>query len=502
MKNVLEFLESTSLEVPGKIAAVDRDTQCTFKELNLKARMIGSFLAHRMERRQPVVCFMDKSVMCLQAFFGIVYGGGFYTLLDPGFPQERIQQILQVLHPALILTTHRYDSQCSKLGNEAPILFLEDIPEQEDQQIISRRRREMMDTDPLYCNFTSGSTGVPKGVLVAHRSVIDFINTFTEKFGICRQDVIGNQAPFDFDVSVKDIYSSLKTGATLVMIPKEYFITPTKIMDMLDEYHVTTLIWAVSALCMLIRLHGFKHKIPRDIRRIMFSGEVIPIKQLNQLREYYPNAQYVNLYGPTEITCNCTYCILDHRYEDGDKIPIGIPFDNETVFLLDDQDREVQDGGQGEICVAGSCLALGYYNDPETTRKYFVQNPLNTLYPEIIYRTGDLGYYKDGVLYFSGRKDFQIKHMGHRIELEDIEASLSAVEGISHVCCAYDMERNKLVAFYAGTAGKLDIIRKLKYTLPEYMIPNVYRKVERMPLTKNGKTDRKLLFREYKEGNI
>ncbi len=500
MKNVMQMLENTAARIPTKTAVIDQDAQCTYQELLSRAQAIGTFLAQRIAPRQPVVCFMDKSISCLQAFFGIVCARGFYTLLDPGFPQERIQQILNVLQPALILTTHHWDQQSEKLGQQN-IVYLEDIQILPDTDLLAQRRREAVDTDPLYCNFTSGSTGVPKGVLVSHRSVIDFIGVFTKEFGITEQDVIGNQAPFDFDVSVKDIYSAMLTGATLVIIPREYFMFPTKIMDMLDQYHVTTLIWAVSALCMLIRLHGFKYKIPRAIRRILFSGEVMPIRQLNQLRQYYPNAQFVNLYGPTEITCNCTYYVLDREFSEGEKLPIGIPFDNETVFLLDENDAPAGNG-PGEICVAGTALALGYYNNPEMTARNFVRNPLNSLYPETIYRTGDLGYFENGLLYFSGRKDFQIKHMGHRIELEEIETSLGALDGISHVCCAYDEEKNKILAFYAGSAEKAELIKALKRHLPDYMIPNVFRKVDAIPLTKNGKTDRKSLFSMYKNGNL
>ena len=152
----------------------------------------------------------------------------------------------------------------------------------------------------------------------------------------------------------------------------------------------------------------------------------MPVKHLNIWKKYLPEAMYVNVYGPTEITCNCTYHIIDREYEPGENLPIGKPFPNEKVFLLDEEDREVtKPGEKGEICVSGTALSLGYYNNPEQTAKAFVQNPLNQSYLEPIYRTGDLAYYgEDGNLYFASRKDFQIKHMGHRIELGEIETAL------------------------------------------------------------------------------
>ena len=373
-----------------------------------------------------------------------------------------------------------------------------------DENQLQQIRESMIDTDPLYCNFTSGSTGTPKGVLVAHRSVLEFIDRFTEIFDITEADVIGNQAPFDFDVSVKDIYSAMKMGATLVVIPKAYFMFPNSVVDMLDENRVTTLIWAVSALCLLNRLHGLKHKVPADINKILFSGEAMPIRQLHAWQSYYPDAMFVNLYGPTEITCNCTYHILDRTYGEDEKLPIGIPFPNERVFLLDEENRLIEPGSAGktgELCVAGTTLALGYYRNAAATAKAFVANPLQTDYPETIYRTGDLASYgEDGLLYFAGRKDFQIKHMGHRIELEEIEHALAAIPEIEGAACFYDREKNKVVACYIGIDDKKYLITAMKKKVPDYMVPNVFCKVDMLPLNKNGKTDKKLLEAQYREG--
>ncbi|MDO4566079.1 MAG: AMP-binding protein, partial [Oscillospiraceae bacterium] len=219
-------------------------------------------------------------------------------------------------------------------------------------------------------------------------------------------------------------------------------------------------------------------------------------------KKHLPNAQYVNLYGPTEITCNCTYHIISEEYEEGDSLPIGRPFRNERVFLLDEDNKLVTEAGRrGEICVCGTALALGYYNNPQQTEAAFVQNPLNTAYPETIYRTGDIGAYgEDGLLYFLSRKDFQIKHMGQRIELGEIETAMGAKPGVTRACCVYDRENPFIVAFYSGEAEVKEIISALKSTIPQYMIPNRFIKLEALPLTENGKTDRKLLEKLYVKG--
>ena len=561
MKNVLEYLEQSAKMYPDKIAVKDAACSYTYEQLQNKAKCIGACLAKQTTPRHPVCVFADKSADTLAVFFGIVYVGCFYTLVDPSFPEARIQSMLSVLQPDVIVDGSNASEKLTACGYTEHVVRMEkltqgmnvectgfddavhdtqnvddengsvnqqaelDVPNETepsmetdetgyatpqmkldatDEMKLQKIRATMIDTDPLYCNFTSGSTGTPKGVLVAHRSVIEFIDQFTEIFDITEADVIGNQAPFDFDVSVKDIYSAMKVGATLVVIPKAYFMFPNSVVDMLDENHVTTLIWAVSALCLLNRLHGLKHKVPADINKILFSGEAMPIRQLHAWQSYYPDAMFVNLYGPTEITCNCTYHILDRAYSEEEKLPIGIPFPNERVFLLNEENHLIEPestGRTGELCVAGTTLALGYYRNAEATAKAFVANPLQTDYPEMIYRTGDLASYgEDGLLYFAGRKDFQIKHMGHRIELEEIEHALAAIPEIEGAACFYDREKNKVVACYIGIDDKKYLITAMKKKVPDYMVPNVFCKVDMLPLNKNGKTDKKLLEAQYREG--
>ncbi|MCI8507668.1 MAG: amino acid adenylation domain-containing protein [Lachnospiraceae bacterium] len=505
MNNVLEYLEASAAAFPDKIAARDDKISCTYKELLSDARRIGTMLTTKTYIRKPIAVFMDKSVATLKYFMGILYAGCFYVLVDPSFPTARIRQILDVLESDIVITEHSNEEKLKSTGYDKEIIYFEkplkDTSIQESNEQLMAVRQRLTDTDPVYCNFTSGSTGVPKGVLICHRSVIDFIEQFTKTFDITSEDIIGNQAPFDFDVSVKDIYSTLKTGATLVIIPRSYFMFPNAVVDMLDDHKVTTLIWAVSALCLLNRLHGLKHKAPSHINKILFSGEMMPIKQLNVWRSYYPDAMFVNLYGPTEITCNCTYYILDKDFSEDDRLPMGQAFANERVFLLDDTDNEILAGqieNSGEVCVAGTCLALGYYNNPDASKKAFTPNPLQSKWSETIYRTGDLAYYgTDGLLYFAGRKDFQIKHMGHRIELEEIESVLGSVSTVEHACCFFDEKKSKIVAFYAGTTDKKEVLDEMRKKVPEYMLPNVLRPLESLPLTKNGKTDRKLLKELY-----
>ncbi len=497
MRNVIEYLENSASLFPDKTAVTDEYGSCTYKEMIEMCQHVGSAFVNKIKHGTPVGVLMEKGIGTLSSFWGIVYAGGYYVLLNPDLPVSRLTQIQDVLHAKYVITDTAHRELAEKIFPMESICMIGDLKETPiNKEGLQNIRCRMIDADPLYANFTSGSTGVPKGVVVSHRSVIDFIDVFTELFHITHEDRIGNQAPFDFDVSVKDIYSAIKTGGTLVLIPKQLFSRPKELLDLICDQKITTMIWAVSALCLISTFHGLDYRVPESVKKVLFSGEVMPMKHLRTWMEHLPEAQFVNLYGPTEITCNCTYHIIDRDrcYEQG--IPIGRAFPNEHVFLLDSENREITVPDiSGEICVRGTALALGYYCNPQQTEAAFTRNPLNDCYPELIYRTGDLGKYaENGDLYFCGRKDFQIKYMGHRIELEEIELAISAISGIERCCCVFDEQKQKLYGFYIGEIDKKELHSRLRERLPIFMVPGILRCVDEFPLTKNGKVDRKRLL--------
>ena len=359
MKNVLEYLERSAKEFQDKIAVDDGTTVFTYRQLHELARRIGSAIAGHTKPGTPVPVVMDKSAETLAIYLGIVEAGCFYVPVNPVQPDLRIGQILNTLDVQFLVTNPELMDRINAIGYAGQICYMEELREHEiEEKKLTAIREQMIDTDILYAMFTSGSTGTPKGVLVSHRAVLDFIGYFTEMFHITERDVIGNQAPFDFDVSVKDIYSTLKIGASMVIIPTAYFSTPPILLDYLCEKKVTTLIWAVSALCLVSGMKGLDYRVPEMVDKILFSGEAMPVKHLNIWRQYLPHAKFINLYGPTEITCNCTYYRIEREFSKEEKIPIGRAFPNRRIYLVNEAGENVTKPGEtGEICVAGSSLA-------------------------------------------------------------------------------------------------------------------------------------------------
>lgn len=226
----------------------------------------------------------------------------------------------------------------------------------------------------------------------------------------------------------------------------------------------------------------------------------MPCKHLNIWRTYINNALYVNMYGPTEATYACMYYDIEREFADHEKLPLGKACENSEIILLDDEDQLAQTGNIGEICISGQCLSQGYYNSPEKTSAAFMQNPVNTKWREIIYRTGDLAYKNEtGEIIFAGRKDFQIKRLGHRIELGEIENAILSVSGVENACCVFHEKNSDIITVYTGKIDTNSLNDKIAEKLPQYMMPNKFVKLTSMPMNLNGKIDRVKIKKEYTE---
>ncbi len=498
---ITDYLNESAVKYKNKMAFADTTRALTFYELQQEAYHIASMLIDGKITKRPVAIFMDKGVACISAFYGAAYSGNFYTVVDVEMPDQRIDKILASFQPAAILTTDQYFERVKSLCHgEGIIIKYEDcmLSSISAGDIIAAENR-IIDTDVAYVLYTSGSTGIPKGVIISHRSLADFIDWAVKRFDLDESYVWGNQTPLYFSMSVLDVYATVKTGASMYIIPQQCFKVPKYLMEFLSHNNINTLYWVPSALVFPAALGALKSALPIDLKNVFFGGEVMPVKYLNKWMEKFPDARYVNFYGPTEVTDTCTAYEVNRKFENTDILPIGIPCKNADVFLLDEQDNLVAgEGVIGEVCVRGTGLASGYYNAPEKTAEAFVQNPLNHAYPEIIYRTGDLAQWNEyGELVYLSRKDFQIKHMGRRIELGEIETALLSLEEIESGCCLYDGKKSSIVAVYKGMLAEKELRNRLLKLLPEYMMPNSWHHVEAMPLNLNGKIDRQKLKEMY-----
>jgi len=501
--SVLSYLDESARSFPDKLALADDKSTVTFAQWQSMAQGLGTLIAQLTSgaMRRPVLVFVDRKIECLVGFMGVVESGNFYVPIDNKMPEARIRLIIEVLNPIAAITVTARDAQVLQtIGfGGAVIDFQEAVAHESDLVLLADIRSRVIDTDPLYAIFTSGSTGIPKGVVVSHRGVIDLVEWLVGRFGFNETDALGNQTPFYFDGSVKDIYICLKTGATLNVIGRKYFTFPKLLIQLLNERGITTILWATSAIVLVGNSHILDDNVPRGLKRVFFAGEAMPAKQLKVWMSKLPTTQFVNLYGPTEITVDCTYYIVDRDFGDDEYIPIGHPCENMQVLVFNEDNRLVGLDEPGELCVRGTGVALGYYNNKEKTREAFVQNPLHDLYDDKIYRTGDIVKYNSrGELEFVSRKDFQIKHNGNRIELGEIEVAVNALDGVTGAACIFDSEQDKIVLYYTTASGnELDIINLVKDRLPKYMYPNMVIRLDAMPHNMNGKIDRIALKQQY-----
>lgn len=499
-KNVLEYLENMYQKYPDKVGYFDEIDSYTFAEIRNKSRQFAmNIIKHCNVRNKPIAVLLPKRVQALLIYHGITYSGNIYVPIDINQPVNRIEKILQTLDAELIIVNDKTEQLLSEKYKDKLINFSRLEEYNVDDDLLDGIVFQQISTDPLYILFTSGSTGEPKGVVINHQSVIDYINWIQNTYSYSSEDTIANQVPFYFDVSVTDIYMTLNIGCSLYIIPERFFAFAGKLLQELEDKAISIIFWVPSVLISIANsglLETFAYK---GLKKILFAGEVMPNKQLNIWRKYIPDALYSNLYGPTEVTVIALYYIVNRNFNDDEMLPMGYACSNIDAFLIDDTNQLIEKNminTKGELCIRGISLSSGYYNNIEKTNAVFIQNPLNTSYPEMIYKTGDLAYYNEyGELVYVCRKDYQIKHNGYRIELGEIDTAASTIDGIYNACSLYDESAQKIWLFYsAANEMYVDEIKKilLKY-IPRYALPSYYYFIENMPLTPNGKIDRKYL---------
>lgn len=489
-KMITDYFDEVVKKYSNNIGIQEQQRSMTFGEVSIVAKAIATGIINNGLFREPIAIYLDKSIECFNAMLGVIYSGNYYTIVDVDMPMNRVNKIFDILKPKIVITDSTHANNLKEYCYDKVLIENLTNAKIEDVKIENVRKR-VIDTDVLYVLFTSGSTGSPKGVIVSHKNVTTYMEWSKKAFGFDNDTVFGSQTPFYFSMSILDVYHTICTGTRLVIIPKKYFSLPGNLSAFIEENKINTIYWVPSALCQVANMNALNTPKLKGIKKVLFAGEKMPAKQLNMWMRALPNAMYANLFGPTEVTDICTYYIVNREISDDESVPIGKACDNMEVFILKEDGTEANGCEEGELYVRGSSVAYGYYANPEKTAEAFVQNPLQNMYPEIVYKTGDLVKYNEsGELIYISRKDFQIKHMGYRIELGEIETVASAIDGVERVCVLYNTLESKIILFYTGSIDKKELKNQIKLSVPKYMIPNKYVLLENMPLNLNGKIDR------------
>ena len=506
--SLIELFEETVKKYPQKVAVIDKDREIVFSDLHRKSLQLASALmALGIGQNRPVGVFLDKSIESVYADLGILYAGDFYMNLDIKTPAERIRNILQLVEPAAIIsTTRQIKSIEGIIPSTMKVILLDEAggTVDVDSADIIGRLSTIIDTDPSCIINTSGSTGTPKGVVLNHKSFFDFIDWAIDTFHFDDDLVMGSLSPIVFDIYSFELCMLMAKASTLVVLPAHLAAFPAKILEVLEQHKVNFLFWVPTIMVNIANmdlLSAFKLK---SLRTVWFAGEVFPTKQYNYWHHHLSEVTFANLYGPIEITLDCTYYIINKEIPDEEPLPIGYPCRNTDILILDDEDHVVTEPGvEGELCVRGTSLAMGYYNNPEKTAAVFVQNPLNKAYPELIYRTGDIVCLNDeGLIVFKGRKDNIVKHMGYRTDLGEIEhVIINTLKLVKNGCIVYN-QRDKQITLFYEAAEEIPVSEfrlQIGKVLPKYMIPTAFHHLEQLQRNANGKIDRLFYKKQVNE---
>lgn len=488
--NIVEFLEDSFRAYPEKVAFTDGSVSLTYSQVRLQAMQIGNLVSIYTQINQPVLILEDSSIATPVAYLGVLYAGCYFVLVNIREPLARIQYIIDLIDPCMILTLDETMEITNDIRYNGPIKNIKEaqLSQANEKELLFRVNR-ILDTDPLCTLFTSGSTGTPKGVILSHRSMIDRAIVANDDIKATENDILAITTPVYSVATLIYLCFTVCLSLTIVFVPKSVLFNPVTIFDFINKTSATILHIATATLSYCAKPDVFKKAKLRNVKTVVFGGSPPQCEHLDVWLQNMPDTAFINRYGSTEAGCVCTY-LIPCTVKNMGTLPLGKVNRNRSILLLNDDNKPVRDGEIGEICIKGATLASGYYKKDDLTNAVFIKNPFNSLYPEILYKSGDLGSLgADGLYMFHGRKDRMVKCKGHRVELDEIDVAVRCLRGIENCCSVYDVDKDEICLFYTGTTEYKEIITHLRDKLPSYMFPRRAVRLDKIPMINPGKVD-------------
>ncbi|MBS4175320.1 D-alanine--poly(phosphoribitol) ligase subunit DltA [Bacillus sp. FJAT-49736] len=502
--NIIKSVQQLAVMYPDRSAFINRDDSVTYGELWDQSNRLATYIKkHAEQQRSPIIVYGHMAPEMVISFLGSVKAGHPYIPVDVSIPIDRVKRILESSKAEFFLVTEEIESSYFE---SYPIKM---IQSEELHHILSRHTDEaseenwVKEEDTFYIIYTSGSTGNPKGVQITTNNLHSYVKWMLEDFPIEEHRVFLNQAPFSFDLSVMDLYPSLCTGGTLLAITKDMIANPKLLFEELkrSNIHVWTSTPSFAQMCLMEP--SFTNEMLPNLEVFLFCGEVLSAEVARQLKERFPRARVFNLYGPTEATVAITMVeVTDKLLAEHSILPIGFCKRDTRLLIVDEDGKQLPEGEKGEMIIVGPSVSIGYLGEKELTNKsFFIKDG------ERAYKTGDAGFEKNGLFYYQGRLDFQVKVHGYRMELEEIEYNIAKSQFVE-ACVVVPVYKDGKVDYLSAmiVPGKHSfekeyqltgaIKKELSKLLPAYMVPRKFSYTHSLPMTPNGKVDRKKLSAE------
>lgn len=509
LKNLIETIDRFGEVTPDKIAYDYLGKQNTYGELKAYSDALANYLLSLdLPKNEPVIVFGGQTFEMIATFLGAVKAGHAYIPVDTHSPLERIEVINEIARPAACIAVEELPLDLQGL----PVITKDKLAEVfNEKKAYTAKENYVSGDDNFYIIFTSGTTGRPKGVQISHDNLVSFVDWMENDFGLAKDGICLSQPPYSFDLSVMDLYPSLVAGRQLTVLPKETTDNFKELFAVLPNLHLSEWVSTPSFMDICLLQPTFDANNLPELTQFFFCGEELTHNTASLLKKRFPEAKIYNTYGPTEATVAVSAVeITEEVLNEYPRLPIGKAKADTKIVLIDEDGNQVEQGKSGEILIAGRSVSKGYMNDPEKTAKAFV------IYEgEPAYKTGDLGQYdENGQLLYKGRIDFQIKLHGFRIELEEVDHHLDAVSYIAQATTVprygKDHKVNQLIAYVVKDEDKTQafesdfkltqaIKKELSESMMSYMMPQKFVYVDALPLTQNGKIDRKSLMKEVND---